>query len=263
MLFRSEGYDIRQWFLRYSYSVDRNLFLIPLSFPCVIEIDVFSEQVKFYKLLENDNIWIDNPVLDHPFLYYFERIEGNSVILTKHDLHTQMVERYDFGIKKLKNKKVFGFVAVCKDILWMLPGTYGDGYKFDLKRNKLEKLNHLPINHVDKLGDDYPYEFNYRNGFVTEDNHIIAVHSWTSQLVDINMINGKIKVVPLKKGESGEWNKLFDELLDNSSDNNIKKERVEGILHTYLMRIFQSKKLDNGKLENGIGDMIYLSLKNG
>ena len=93
-----EGYDIRQWFLRYSYSVDRNLFLIPLSFPCVIEIDVFSEQVKFYKLLENDNIWIDNPVLDHSFLYYFERIEGNSVILTKHDLHTQMVERYDFGI---------------------------------------------------------------------------------------------------------------------------------------------------------------------
>jgi len=53
--------------------------------------------------LENDNIWIDNPVLDHSFLYYFERIEGNSVILTKHDLHTQMVERYDFGIKKLKN----------------------------------------------------------------------------------------------------------------------------------------------------------------
>lgn len=257
-----ESLKIEYWFLRYGYIKNKKLFLVPLSYAYIVEIDIFSRHVEYYKLPEKGDIWIDNPVLVESKLYYFERKEREEVVLKGFDLQSRKLERYDLGIRRLNDIKVFGFAAYFNNILWLLPGLSEFGFKFDLKKIKLDIIKGLPVVPVSRLTNEFPYEFNYRNGILTKNNHIIAVHAWSCQMIDIDMASGYIKTVQIKKKESGEWAKVYEEFLDHFSGHDIKTEWMEGIFEAYIKKQNKFKESGNDSSIANVGHIIYQIIKN-
>lgn len=257
-----ESLKIEYWFLRYGYIKDKKIFLTPLSYAYIVEIDIFSRNVEYYKLPEKGDVWIDNPVFVESKLYYFQRKEGKEVVLKSFDLKSGKLERYDLGIKRLNDVKVFGFAAYFNDTLWLLPGSCEFGFQFDLKRRKLDTINGLPVVPVSRLKNEFPYEFNYRNGIQTKNNHIIAVHAWSCQMVDIDMASGYIKTVQIKKKESREWAKVYEELLDHFSGHDIKTEWMEGIFEAYIRKQNKFEESGNDSSMVNVGHIIYQIIKN-
>lgn len=109
------------------------------------------------------------------------------------------------------------------------------------------------------MGLNFPYEFNYRNGLLTAKGHILAIHAWTSQLVDININSGNIKAISIQRSDSLEWRKLFNELLDYA-DGGVCKEWISGMLEAYLERENEKKKMERVESINSIGTKIYNSI---
>lgn len=255
-----EDLKIDYWFWKYSYIKENKIYLVPLlSDPCVIELDMCSEDVKCYRIPEENIGPIDNPVFDEASLFYFHRNQEKTVKLSRFDLGSENVEVYDLNIENIKDGKAFSFVACVQGVLWMLPGICEDAYKFHTSEGRLEKVSGLPTVSSGMLNINFPYEFNYRNGLLTEKGHILTMHAWSCQLVDLDTNSGNIKVIPILRNDSAEWSRLFNELLDHT-DGGMCREWISGMVETYLDREDGKKKTEGNESTNSIGTMIYNSI---
>lgn len=228
--------DTKFGFWEYSYLRNNELFLVPVTYPCVFKIDIYNKNISVDMIPEENSVDIDNPVFDKSILYYFNRKDGATVTLTKYDLKSLKFEKYDLGIERVGNNRVFGFMTCINNILWMLPGECGEGYRFYTLEGRLDKINELPVVSEDNLKDIYPREYNYRNGILTEEGHILTIHAWSCQLIDIDTVNESINMIPIIKSDSEKWAELCGEILDNSVDD-IYREWIEGMLKAYLTRV--------------------------
>lgn len=260
-----ESLKIRYWFWRYSYLINNKLFLIPQSCSCVIELDIYSRDVKYRKLPDRSGDVIDNPVLDGSTLYYFNNEIGENVALAMYDLETEKFTTYDLGIKQIGINKTFTYAACANGVLWMLPGACKDGYKYDIAEKKLEILNGLPTVSANKLSNFFPYEFNYRNGILNGDGHILAVHAWSCQLIDIDTAKESVKRIPILKNNQAEWEKLFEEFFSNffsDFSDEIYTEFVDGMLEFYIDKAVMAGQGKKDGFRSAIGKDIYQSISN-
>ena len=248
------------WFWEYSYSQNNKLFLVPLKYPCIIELDICSNDIQYYEIPEKKDAYMDNPVFNGSSLYYINRKEEGMVKLTRYDLESGKIESYGLGIEKIGSYRTFSFISCVNNVLWMLPGACGEGRKFYISEKRVEKIDELPVIPERKLRIKFPYRFNYNNGFLDENGHIIAIHAWTRQLIDIDAVEGKIKAIPIHKSDRMRWSDLFDEIYRDSYCG-MHTEWMDWMLEVYLNKIVTAGHSENSDLKGMIGTNIYKSIK--
>lgn len=248
--------NIECWFWDYSYSIEDKLFLVPVTHPCIVELDVNLNSVKFNKISGENIICIDNPVFNKEFLYYINRKKTGNVSLIKYDIKSGENEKCDLGIDKVHDYKTFGFIACANNELWMLPGACSEGFRFYISEGIIEKLNDLPVIPGEKLENYFPYEFNYRNGLLDRSGHILTIHAWTCKLIDIDTSEGTIRVIPLYRNNDECWLKLMDEVYNDCSCG-IHSEWMEGMLEAYLDKVVVDRKVIVNESRSNIGKYIY------
>lgn len=253
-----ENLNIGYWFWKYSYSRGSKLFLIPQSSPCIIELDVRTQEINYKVIPEKNDVCIDSFAFDGTDIYYVDRKKGETAVLTKYDLQLKQLETYEFGIDKQENLMTFGFFACVNGALWLLPGTGEKGYRY--YKGNLEKIPDLPTTVKGNGPRNFPHEFNYRSGLLMEDGHILTIHAWSCQLVDINTMDGSISTTAIVRERNVDWPGVVKKIFDNFF-NDVYDEWMEEMFESFLSEVVSAEQAGNNRLENRVGNKIFQVLR--
>lgn len=230
--------SIDYWIWQYSYVSDGKLYLVPLMSPHIFIVDIKSAEVNCKKIPDDSCKCFDNPVITGDKLYYFDRNELGGII-SEYNIITNELKKHktSFSANDL-SVRANGYVAYSNNALWCFPGIVDKSYRFS--GNEIEEIKLIPAIHQDELGNEYPYEFNYRNGTVTKDGHILLVHAWTEHLIDVDTNTGNVTVKKIIDPVEADWSGIYsDEFRDLK--NRVIREWKCGMLEAFLHYVSSDK----------------------
>lgn len=182
----------------HSFVIDDQVCIIPQNYLSMLIVDVDNEMIRI------KHIGAEKPIpvnVSTPYLtaqsLFFTNTDTNTkeITLIKINIGNATVEEIlkIGGIES--EQRAFGYMTLYDSSLILLPGTYDKAYMLHLTEHSIEVLNNLPTTSAQSLlGKHFPHELNYRNGFLTDDGHLLAVHGWSGTLIDIDVKSSRTDV---------------------------------------------------------------------
>ncbi len=252
-----QSINAKFWFWNAPFVLKNELHFVMLIMPYIIKIKIDDRIVTYKKIPEDEKkICIDNPIFYNDCLWYINRDNKDKVMLSKYNMNLEEVECYAMNIKKESSYRAFSYVGNINGKLWMIPGTCNQGIVYNLMENTEKKIDNLPMVDIEKLDMVFPHEFNYRTACLTEDGHIITIHAWSRQMVDIDTKDGTILTHLLNKVDSELWAKLFNDIFKKECAKHYY-EQVSGMLESYINNNTEVIKSEKTHSKKYIGGEIY------
>lgn len=211
-----ERTDFFVW--RSSFIYEGHVIIPFWKLPYFLSVNVRDKivEIKFMDVKEN-------AVFDNHFLYngkLYSLVTGNEKAkIYVYDLKCMTLEEIELNIDVPDSYfRCIGFATVYNDTIVLFPGAFDSGISIDVTSFETKEFTELPIVTMSELGRTFPYEFNYRNGFCDRDGHIITLHPWTGQLVDLNMTSREVNIIRIDDSLCN-WNEVIrNEIENNGAD---------------------------------------------